>query len=493
MRPSRLTRLFPWFAPLLLAACNRDGGPVGPQPTGPAAVRVAAGGGQADSVDAVLAAPLVAEVRDSSNVPLANVAVTFASAGEGGTTGVQFAAPAEGAFVPTLVVRTDTSGRATARVKLPTASGAARARVTVGTLADSAEFQVSPGAALRLELSPRDTTLYPGTFTLAASGRDRYGNPAPVQATASPRIAVEGDRVRADVIGRHYVALQSGTLRDTAWISAVPAGTIAFKRQGWLAVVNLDGSGYRNLLPGAGYHPTWSTDGTQITVQTDSLVPGFLYSVGTSGGKPYPNLHSQMALSPVWPRWPTGESIYFAGVDYVPKPTRGPLFSMRYDGTNLRQHTTPAAGEWHRRPSTAQVGLFGLVFTRVVSPTLPADGQTGTLTVLDMSRGTEATTSLNVQAEEGRWSPAGAAIAFVSGGNLMLINSDRSGLRLLAAGMGGDVEWSPSGEYLVARNATGLVVVVAATGEVIPLSFTDATYSQPAWRPCPSIGGCNQL
>ena len=104
-------------------------------------------------------------------------------------------------------------------------------------------------------------------------------------------------------------------------------------------------------------------------------------AVGTSGGGPFPNLLRRMALSLVWPMWATAETIYFAGVDDVANPQRGPLFSVRYDGTNLRQHTTPGAGEWHRRPSPARIGPLALVFTRVVSPTLPPDGQIGTLTI----------------------------------------------------------------------------------------------------------------
>jgi hypothetical protein len=492
----RPARLLLWSLILAIASCDGGGTTVDPDPDPrtPGALAIVSGRGQADSIQALLPQPLIVEVRDTRGVPLPGVQVTLtniAATGDASPGRVRFAKPGSQVFAEVMAAQTGTDGRATFLVQTDTVAGiaVAQARTTRPLLTDTATLIVAPGEAVQIVASPRDTTiLAPALYRLQAVGLDRYRNLRPVTRTPRARVTVVGDSVRMTQVGRGYVVLQSGALVDSAAVSAVPTGTIAFThhREGTdaVAVMRLDHSQYREITVvhnpdgGSTYAPDWAPDGERLLLHTGSII-GLLW-IFRANGEYLGSLNTYADSSEMWGDWTSSDWIYYSGTKswLYGAPDRGAVIRARPNATGKARITAPATSEWHLRPRVSPDGRW-LVYSNVISPyQMPFEWDGGTLVLMDLVSG--AATSLNVSAVEGRWSPTGDRIAAVSDGLLVVIARDGS-KRTIATGVNGLAEWSPDGSYLL-TGCPNLCVVSVATGEKIPLSYASWRYAEPAWR-----------
>src|SRR2546425_5790033 len=153
-----------------LAACSDATGPNSP------GIHALSGASGVDSIFAILPEPLAVIVEDESGRRIVGQAVSFTVAPAGSATIAR-----EGGFplAQHLVDTTDESGRAAVQVRLGSVAGSASVivRVTPLGFVDTARYIVTPGAAARIAVTPRDTAVYPSrSYILRAVVIDRAGN-----------------------------------------------------------------------------------------------------------------------------------------------------------------------------------------------------------------------------------------------------------------------------------------------------------------------------
>jgi hypothetical protein len=483
-----------WSLILAITACDGGTSPdPDPEPQTTGSLTIISGRGQGDSIQAILPQPVVVEVRDTEGTPMAGVRVTLTSTaapGDGAPGSVLFATMGSDVFAGAMSAETGADGRASLRVRSDSIAGRVlvQARVTSPLLTDTASITVHPGRAVRIVALPRDTTiLAPASYRLQAFALDRYNNHPELIRTPRPRVAVEGDSVRMSQVGRGYIVLQSGDVVDSAAVSAVPGGTLVFShhREGSdaVSVMGLDHSGYReitvlyNASGGSIYAPDWSPAGDRLLLHTGDIIGSV--AIFRENGAYVGSLKTYADSSEMWADWASTDWIYYSGTKtwLYGAPDRGAVYRAHPNATGKSQLTQPLAFEWHLRPRVSPNGR-SLVYANVVSTQMPSGWSAGMLMLKDLVSGT--TTSLNVPAVEGKWSPAGDRIAAVSGGAVVLIGRDGT-RRTLATGTNGSAEWSPDGNYILTR-CPNLCVVSVATGEKIPLSYADWRYAEAAWK-----------
>jgi len=185
-----------------------------------------------------------------------------------------------------------------------------------------------------------------------------------------------------------------------------------------LFVVNVDGSGLRNLTNDGGasqeYEPAWSPDGTKIAYQLDkSSGQGSIYSIGVNGDNP-------TNLTPEDPTPPTCDPDHF-------RRSRDPSWSP--DGSLIAFTGSPVCDG-----STAQIGTDIWLMS-------PNGGGKVDITPND-----------GISEAEPHWSPDGSRIAFISDqeenegpGDVFVMAPNGSG-RVKAIDReikGEDIDWGP--------------------------------------------------
>src|SRR5688572_10184449 len=235
------------------------------------------GGGVSDTVFANLPGAVTIELREENGRPAAGAVISVT--GRGLSTSNRYY------YFESVTL--DSRGRGVVQVRLGTAAGTAwlvafrYAEDRTLLLADSVSFQVLPGAAVNLVAQPADTAVGVGArYSTSIRSTDRWGNVRPEIATgvsyrpANANATVDASGVvTAVAVGRGAVELRTQAVVDTAWISVVPRGTLAFigpdgerwrnhpfRGRGALHVEELDGSNRRTIAatvaPPA--NPSWS-------------------------------------------------------------------------------------------------------------------------------------------------------------------------------------------------------------------------------------------
>ncbi len=462
-----------------LAACSDATGSNSP------GIHALSGASGVDSIFAILPEPLAVIVEDESGRRIVGQAVSFTVAPAGSATIAR-----EGGFLLAqhLVDTTDESGRAAVQVRLGSVAGSASVivRVTPLGFVDTARYIVTPGAAARIAVTPRDTAVYPGTsYTLRAVVIDRTGNaragdaatfsvafgPGQVDPTRGTVTTTDYGRVRMDV--------RSGSLTDTAWVSVVPATWVAAQQHDpgnggpiGIFLMQLDGSGRTLIARGldnafvSGQGFGWSPDGQVLTIargdSVDLVAPGSPEEriMGGSGA-----LLSGARFSR------DGQWIYFA------RAGKG-IFRVRPNGTG-EEHLGYGGTEWGEDffPTPSPDGS-AVAYGTSRTPC----GQTYCIRVLEISTGAERTL---VTGNLAAWSPAGDVIAYVSGTEIGLIHADGTGKQVLGTTVGhvGWMDWSPDGRWLLASPGVGPVLLFdTMNGSRLPL-MTLVPYGATAWRP----------
>lgn len=143
-------------------------------------------------------------------------------------------------------------------------------------------------------------------------------------------------------------------------------GTIAFVRNGDVYLVRPDGSSLRQLTAGPEIdeRPLFSPDGRSLAFTRRAVEKGprDLYAIGLEGGLPQP-----LAVSPEDDREAAfsldGKAIVFARAVPLANGFEADLFSVRLDGTGLRQLTRTPEQEW-----SPHYFLGGILFNRRRAP-----------------------------------------------------------------------------------------------------------------------------
>jgi hypothetical protein len=470
----------------LVLACGEGTSPS----SGRTGIRLLAGSGQTDTVDAVLAGALVVEVRDTLGTLASGQVVRFeATADTLPVVGVADLASED--FAGFAAVTTNSQGQAAVLVRLGPKAGTARVGISVPVfgLADSARFTVRPGAPCSVNGEPADTTVGLGaSFQLRARVADRHANAlagsVTYQALDSAVSVSAAGVVTAHAVGiGRILAMAAGVPSDTSHVGVVPTATIAASTSGGVMIVNLDGSGAQTLtVPNAAYNgrfPTWLS-ATSLAVM-DGQHYGELLRVSTSGAVQYLVPATDTVVLEVWPQASRdGSWIYFGGLVPAYSTSGISVWRVQPSGAGLERVSPPNAdGEGDTFPSPSPDG------TRVAIATTRFGSFT--LAVIDVA--TKQLTALGVWGQSPRWAPAGDSIAYLGGGSqseVWLVNANGGGNRRVSpAGRGYalGIDWSPDRHWIIARGPASLELIEVATGRVLPLLGLPSDLSQPVWKP----------
>jgi len=456
------------------------------EPTGPPGITIVAGADVIDSIDARPTQELLVEVHTISGTPARNAVVRFSGLATAGGQNPPISvgvgpigqAPIRGWAIDT----TDGSGQASAMIGLGAFAGPGAVEVTVPELgfADTAQYTINPGQGVSVVSEPADTVVYRSrSFTLRVSVRDRHGNPRPDPVTfnadsASASVSAAGT-VTSEEWGRARVRIgDAAGHADTTWVSVIPQGTIAAKTDYGIVIVDLDGSN-RRTVPGvtAVTWVDWNLTGdTLLFAAPDD--DSWLYVTNTTGPPRRLITASTGLVSELWPQYSgDGQWIYFSGRT---ADQHQAIWRVRSDGSSPALIAYASAGlDFDAAPSSdgSRVAFASDRCCYPFSGLYLLHTQTG---VVD---------SLAPGVVSPRWSPGDSLIAFVSGG-VFVIRPDGQGLRRITPVGGGywrGVDWSPTGEWIIARDTIDqLVLIRLADGLIITLPyFTDL--DRPAWRP----------
>ncbi|HKP76097.1 MAG TPA: hypothetical protein VJT67_11185 [Longimicrobiaceae bacterium] len=475
----------------LLAAAAACSSPT--HPRDPAGVKVLSGASVSDSATAVLAQPLVVEVRDSAGKLMAGVNVQF-QASTLNLNGFDYPSllfsTVPGQYFPVATATTDATGRVAVSVMLGRVAGAATVNITVPTLgyATSATFSVVPGAPAHFDLSPADSAVYVGSsYALRSRFLDRWGNPvtAPgVTYTSSAAAAtVSGGSVNGVSVGRAQIVAQTagGGVADTVFVSVVPQGTLLASSGDGIYVFGLDGSGMRRVVTAVGARAArWFPNGQQFVY---TLGLGHAY-VSDLNGSVHTLLQdpSSSFQGEIWAH-PSrdGQWVYFGG--YSGFEFRGYPYRVHPDGTGLslvpgfvpddRTQAHPSAS-----PTGDRVAYF-------------RERSDSRDVVIRVQRLDGTFSALDIPGHSPEWSH-GDSIAFLdlqgrSEGPIKLMASNGTGQRYVGTASSYydfGIDWSPDDKFIVAREVFRgrLELIEVATGRIIPLPYSSAL-SSPAWHP----------
>jgi dipeptidyl aminopeptidase/acylaminoacyl peptidase len=240
----------------------------------------------------------------------------------------------------------------------------------------------------------------------------------------------------------------------------------------------------------------WSPDGAGIYYLSDAGDTGTreIFYIGRAGGEArqitgtvLPELRTTPVAERAEPKGDlaigvNGQRLFFSSARYFQSIDN--LFSIRPDGSDLRQHT------WH--DGVLQTGA-------VPSP----DGRTlafydrrsrgNKIYLLDLERPRAWPRQLAPGRETERnpvWSPDGQSILFTRSGDLWLQPvAGGEARRLAAAGYSslGSPTWSPDGMRVAVTSGesgfTQLAVVEVATGELTPVTYAHREHASPSWSP----------
>jgi hypothetical protein len=407
-------------------------------------------------------------------------------------------------FVAVLQDTTNGLAEASLQVALGPTAGVARILVTVPAFGfvDTATFTVTPGHPFAISTSPSDTLIYIGTpLTMRSTVVDQGNNvlnDAVSYSIDSGSATVSGSVITPTALGTVSVVASSGRAFDRTSIAAVPHGRLAAVGGQGLQFYSLDGSGASTFPPGLSpFYSSdlkWAPSGT-LLVFDQGFVEGALCNSGSLPGVYTTDFNGAIktvdAGAPGDCDWfasysRDGSWVYFSRVE----GNASTLWRARADGSETDSLPVTPLALWSQYPSASPDGSQ-LAFSASGQPSGPYD-----LQVVSMAAGTAR--SLGVVGFSATWSPTANQIAYITGGGftgpIAIINSDGTGNRTLAAGpYDYDMDWSPDGRYLVARNdSSGYLDLIDVTTSVrLSLPYS-GSLKWPTWLPTVPTGVSTQ-
>jgi hypothetical protein len=464
-----------------LAACGGSDASTGPIPVvDRTPLRVVSGGGQSDTVLTTFAQALIVEVRDTSGKLSPGRTVRFTSIvpATGGSATVSVSALDAQQFGSFASAVTDAQGRAAMLVRLGTVVGAAALEVAVPEFGavDTIAYTIKPGAAARVTLAPRDTTVQPGaTYSLRAGVTDRFGNPisgvVPTFWANGASVSTSGVVTAGSTFARATIGASYGSAADTVTVSVFPRLPMVANRWGTVVLINSDGSGVSVVA---------QTSDVSLSPHSVRATATIAYYLGDPwsnsrvwlaepGGLPRRLLPSASGFE-AWPRLSQdGAWVYFVR-------NNNSLWRAHLDGSSLDSLTTVSPPQIYS------------------APTISPDGRTvaiedaGGVKVVDLA--TKVATILPVACAAPRYSPDGNYFACLKARVISIVKTDGSGARTVASlpGFGDGMEalsgldWSPDGNWILAFvGYQGPTLLDVATGTQFPLSQLGYGYAQASF------------
>jgi hypothetical protein len=457
------------LAVLAVSACGGDGPTESRSDPG---LVFTVGAGTTDTIQASPAQPLGIRVIGADGKPASGAIVRFdAVPAEQNPQVLSMAVGtlASSGFAQTALETTDASGVASMRVRFGSAAGEGKIIVTVPELGfrDTARYTVTPGAAARTAISPRDTVVYlDGAVTLRAFVTDRFGNRrSELPTLTGPEgVSVAGSTVSISRFERHWVRATFADARaDSVGVTALPRGRLAAVRGYYgnmLVMMDLDGTN-RATVPftGAIYGVDWAPDGRVVLGVAVNGSTSSLRAVNPVAV--YTFLTGSTAASAEFPVFSAdGRSVFFAG--RAANTFNSTLWRANADGTGVQ---------------SSAIGLgtnSGTDYGIAYGPSPDGTKLVSAGTIIDLQ--TQARTSLSTPgAASWRWSPQGDLIAYNGSSVLGVIKPDGTGRRVLWTGTSStdqSIDWSGDGKYLVLRGANSLalemVEVASGTRAIVP-------------------------
>jgi Tol biopolymer transport system component len=356
-------------------------------------------------------------------------------------------------------------------------------------------FDALDQEGLSISVAPADTAVTLGGQVIIRGLMvnkfgDRYPTDQIEYQALDPAASVSGTgTVTGLAYGRARIVASRGDLADTGRVSVVPPGTLALSSisdQSAVSLASTDGSGLRRIV-GSG----------QVSGGAAAWLPGdagIVYQYAIPGGAGGTRLYvsdlagngMRLVSDPEGERDEKqprvsrdGAWVYFRyGVG------GGEIWRIHPDGSGLERVTGPApAYEGDAGPDPSPDGK-SLAFAGDRSTP-----EVFELVVHDLETGDER--PLGVRGLLPRWAPDGGRIAYWAGANpwqdgaIFVVGADGTGAhqvsepgrRYFPEGL----DWSPDGNWLVARSDARLDLIEVATGLTLPLGYSEA-YWLTSWR-----------
>jgi len=343
-------------------------------------------------------------------------------------------------------------------------------------------------AGLGIILSPADTAvLVGGRFSEHGMMVNSYGDVYPSDHLhyigLDPDIAVTGGgTVTGVAYGRATVVVTRGGLADTGRVSVVPAGTLALSKSSDTAsvdVVNADGSGFTSVVSAGqfgGGAPAWLPGNAGLVYQYAILGGGGDTQLFVTDFAGHTTMLEPFGRNPRVAR--DGGWVYFQIA-----ANEGEIWRVHVDGSGLEAVATDTLSGGDAQPDPSPDGTQ-LAF---MSTRFPGGGFQ--LAVRDLATGAERL--LGTEGQLPRWAPSGDSLAYWHGdvssgmGAIFVIGANGGGARQVSPTgriyrpLG--LDWSPDGQWLLARSDSSLDLIRVNDGLVLPLGYA-ARYFLASWR-----------
>lgn len=443
------------------------------------AVRVIAGAGQTDTIGTVLPQALVVEIHGAAGKVLPGAIVRFTPIDAPGLLLVSpINAQAFSAFSSDVA---DSQGRARTLVKLGTVAGTVKLEIAVPELgtADTVSYTVKPGALAQFKISPRDTTILPGTsYTLKVQTTDRAFNPVPSGVPTFSTISVTISGVTVSPAGvvtggsaaaRARIDISNQTISSYVAVTVMPKLPMVVNGSQSVMLINSDGTGATTLAtsPDRSLSPhSVAATPDVVYYQGDPGIDGKIWVVQPNGA---PRVLLPGATRPEgWPRLsPDGTWVYFVR-------DMKSLWRVKLDGTGLDSLASFAAARGYAAPTVSPDG--GSVAIE--------DGNV--VRIVDVA--TKGSRMLSVTCGFPKYSPDGAFFVCSTASSLSIVRTDGTDQRLVANltsyGNLDDLtgaDWTPDGTWLLATtrdNGAFIIEVASGTALRVPLGivFNQASF-----------------
>lgn len=466
---------------LLCVGCGDPLSPDDPLPPGSkkSGPTVLAGADVSDTVLAPVPALLVVEARRAGQLQRGAV-LTFVAQDVGGTLN-GFLRVCDASLLSCTAsdvayrVRTDSLGRARARVQLGRVAGTGRVIISLQgeTISDTATYTVRPGAPVRYSGFSQPLGLLVGTsLTLSGTLFDAYGNTTPITPTVAEGT---GQAIRVDATRGAITALDMGTQRvyaragltavDSALVSVYPTGRVVGVTDIPTAIRYSDIFGGVDVeVPLAGTFPNLVSNVSAARNHL-TIALGFV-NFGIGSDRRVAIIDSTGIVSRVFrpdsgfssitkTRLLADGTLLIVGSVYGRESVGFALYRGEPDGrvTHITELSRSDVG-----PRGADISPDG---RRVAYITFDPVNGSNPVRVLDRTTGRVTTVAPN--GREPVFSPTGDRLAFVATpvgsnallGDLSVVNVDGTGRRLLIPGSYGiGITWSPDGSMVLAGQFT---------------------------------------
>ncbi len=418
------------------------------------------GGGQADTIDAILAQRLGVLALGSDGHAASGARIGFF-----GGDFVLVSNDENPTFIEHQFTATDSAGHAEINVRLGPNLGAGSV-IAVGTLntaRDTVYFQILAGAPAHVQIQPLYSLVTVGArqeYSGLAVDRHEHVLPTlPLWSSPGSIASMNSTQATALSPGLARIVARAGAIADTALLGVVPEGTMVWTSGGMLRTAKLDGSGQDSVLffstTQASY---WLADGSILAFDLHELVRVRPRAATSPFLTALPNGVTQADEPTVSA---DGQRVYFRG--YRPAThTYGLYQTDQLGGVAVELHLPDS-----------EFGMYSVAPDGVrVAYALPA---TGTAAIVDLNTGTRAILPFPTIAP--RWSPVGDLIAVAAGldHGILLYSPTGQLLRKIVPSrifVPCCLSWSPDGRFLVVEEPGRLDLIDVATEDVIQLPFT---------------------